>query len=383
MWRRGLASSAGELRRTALHDLHVERGGKMVPFAGWSMPIQYSDQGIMASTLHTRTQASLFDVGHMAQLHFRGKDRVRFLNWLMVSDVFELASWQGRYSLLTNDAAGIIDDTIVFNLEEEDMHFVVVNAGCADKDIQHFRDCLSRFDGDCSLEVVEEHALIALQGPKAAAVLSKLADVSLDDLYFYWSRVLEIVGAKCFVTRTGYTGEDGFEISIPNSHAVNIAQELLKFEEVALSGLGARDTLRLEAGLCLYGNDLDEATSPIEAGLAWTISKNKRVPGAFIGSDVVVRQLEEGVNAKRVGIIVEGPPAREHTEIQSEEGESLGAITSGTHSPTLQKPIAMGYVTPAFAKVGTKLQVVVREKIHPATVVKMPFVPTKYYTPSK
>ncbi|EXX59023.1 glycine decarboxylase subunit T [Rhizophagus irregularis DAOM 197198w] len=271
--KRNYAVSTEEpLKKTPLYDFHVENGGKMVPFAGWSMPVQYSSLGVLASHLHTRENASLFDVSHMLQMRLTGRDRVSFLEKLVVADLEELPVDNSILSVFTNENGGIIDDTVI--CKHNDHIHIVSNAACADKDTTHIRKEINKFQqrgGDVNLKIIDDHALLALQGPKAASVLQELCDKDLSDFMFMTARHLNIKGFDCHVTRSGYTGEDGFEIGVPSPASVHLANLLLKYPSVQLAGLGARDSLRLEAGLCLYGHDLDETTTPVEAGLTWTI----------------------------------------------------------------------------------------------------------------
>lgn len=378
---RRLCATAPALRETALHGLHVESGGKMVDFSGWSMPVQYSDVGIAASVGHTRTASSLFDVSHMLQLRIEGEGRVPFLESLVVSDIAELAPNCGRYTLLTNEGGGVVDDACVANMGD---HLrVVVNAGCAQKDLEHLQDQLSRWNGpDASLVVMDQHSLIALQGPQSASILAKLSQLdSLDDVGFFEARDLLVAGIPVSATRCGYTGEDGFELSVATENADKLARVLLEDTQVQLAGLGARDCLRLEAGLSLYGHDLDETITPVEARLNWTISKSRRARADFLGADVILKQLKEGTKVKRVGFVIEkGAPAREHAEVHSEDGTVLGAVCSGTFSPTLKKAIGMAYVTTGYSKKGTALQCIgLRGKASNAVVTPMPFVKTRYH----
>ncbi|CAB4408758.1 unnamed protein product [Rhizophagus irregularis] len=376
--KRNYAVSTEEpLKKTPLYDFHVENGGKMVPFAGWSMPVQYSSLGVLASHLHTRENASLFDVSHMLQMRLSGRDRVSFLEKLVVADLEELPVDNSILSVFTNENGGIIDDTVI--CKHNDHIHIVSNAACADKDTTHIRKEINKFQqrgGDVNLKIIDDHALLALQGPKAASVLQELCDKDLSDFMFMTARHLNIKGFDCHVTRSGYTGEDGFEIGVPSPASVHLANLLLKYPSVQLAGLGARDSLRLEAGLCLYGHDLDETTTPVEAGLTWTIGKRRRKESDFFGAEHVIPQIKGGVMRRRIGFIVEGAPARENAEIYNNKDELIGKVTSGGPSPSLQKNIAMGYVKSGYHKLSTELQVKVRNRMQKAQVVKMPFVPT-------
>ncbi|KAI7843213.1 hypothetical protein COHA_003193 [Chlorella ohadii] len=379
--RRGFADDAG-LLKTPLYDFHVANGGKMVPFAGWSMPIQYKDS-IMESTLWCRENASLFDVSHMCGLTLKGKDAIPFLESLVVGDIAGLADGTGTLSVFTNEKGGIIDDTVVTKVNDQEL-YIVVNAGCREKDLAHIGKHLEAYKakgGQVDLLLHDDRSLLALQGPKAATVLQQFVQQDLDKVYFSNFRRLDIKGVPCWLTRTGYTGEDGFELSIPNDKAVELADALNNDERVRLCGLGPRDSLRLEAGLCLYGNDLNEDLTPIEAGLTWTVGKRRREAFDFLGGEVVKQQLADGVTIRRVGFVSSGAPARQGSPVLTPDGTKVGEITSGAFSPCLKKNIAMGYVDKAQAKAGTALKVEVRGKQNDATVTKMPFVPTHYHKP--
>ncbi|XP_008224693.1 PREDICTED: aminomethyltransferase, mitochondrial [Prunus mume] len=382
--RRYFASEA-ELKKTVLYDFHVANGGKMVPFAGWGMPIQYKDS-IMDSTLNCRQNGSLFDVSHMCGLSLKGKDSIPFLEKLVIADVAGLAPGTGTLTVFTNEKGGSIDDSVITKVTDDHI-YLVVNAGCRDKDLAHIEEHMKAFKakgGDVSWHIHDERSLLALQGPLAAPTLQHLTKEDLSKLYFGEFRILDINGAHCFLTRTGYTGEDGFEISVPSEHAVDLAKAILEKSEgkVRLTGLGARDSLRLEAGLCLYGNDMEQHVTPVEAGLTWAIGKRRRAEGGFLGAELILKQLEEGPSIRRAGFISSGPPARSHSEIQNEKGETIGEVTSGGFSPCLKKNIAMGYVKSGSHKAGTKVKIIVRGKAYDGAVTKMPFVPTKYYKPS-
>lgn len=368
-----VADSGAPLQRTALHALHVALGAKMVPFAGYDMPVQYPD-GIIAEHQHTRAQASLFDVSHMGQVRLTGADAAGALETLVPGDLRALKTGEMRYTLFTNDVGGILDDLIVTNAG--DHLFVVVNAACKEADIAHMRAQLPK---GITLEPLSDRALLAIQGPAAAAVMARLAPAS-GNLKFMNAAAMDVAGFACFVTRSGYTGEDGFEISILDSQAETLAKRLLDQPEVRAAGLGARDTLRLEAGLCLYGHDIDTTTTPIEAGLAWTIGKRRRQDGGFPGAAIILAQLRDGAPRKRVGIKPEGrAPAREHTLIQDHSGGDIGEITSGGFGPTVSGPIAMGYVKAEFATPGTPLNLMVRGTARPAQVTALPFLPARYF----
>ena len=365
------------LFRTPLYDLHVELGGKMVPFAGYEMPVQYR-AGILKEHQQTRNRAGLFDVSHMGQVKLIGDGAAAAMERIVPVDVIDLAVHCQRYALFTNETGGILDDLMITNAG--DHLFVVVNAACKEQDIAHMRRHLA---GDCELELLEERALLALQGPAAGEVMASLAPASRQ-LIFMTAARLTLAGAECFVTRSGYTGEDGFEISVAADHAEAVARELLAHELVAPVGLGARDSLRLEAGLCLYGHDIDTSTTPIEASLLWAIQKVRRAGGereaGFPGADVILGQIAEGVSRKRVGIRPQGKvPVREGSELLDADGNPAGSVTSGGFGPTVGAPIAMGYVDIAFATPDTELQAIVRGKSYPVRVSKTSFVEQHYY----
>jgi aminomethyltransferase len=361
------------LHRTPLHDLHKSLGAKMVPFAGYDMPVQYA-AGIMAEHLHTRARAGLFDVSHMGQVRLDGAGAAQALEALVPSDVAGLAPGRMRYTLLTNDSAGILDDLMVTNAG--DHLLLVVNASRKRDDIAHLRRHLA---GRATLTPLDDRALLALQGPAAAAVLARVAP-SAAGMAFMSGAAMMVDGLSCFVTRSGYTGEDGFEISVAARSAERLARRLLAEPEAAPVGLGARDSLRLEAGLCLHGHDIDETTSVVEADLAWAVQKRRRAEGGFPGAGVVARQLKDGAPRKRVGIKPEGrAPAREGTEIVDATGTVIGRITSGGFGPSADGPIAMGYVATAQSALGTPLQLMVRGTPRPARIVPLPFVPHRYH----
>ncbi|KAG1469302.1 hypothetical protein G6F56_003330 [Rhizopus delemar] len=378
--KRFFSAVSDSVKKTALYDFHLQNGGKMVPFAGYYMPVQYNTLGISASHVHTRQKASIFDVSHMLQSRITGKDRNKFFEKLVVADLHQLPIGQGTLSLFTNEQGGIIDDTIV--MQQENSLYVVSNAACADKDTAHIQHHLREFQnqgGEAEFNIIRDHSLIAIQGPSAAAALETLIDKDLKDFSFMHGRHLDIAGIPCHVARSGYTGEDGFELSVPTSEIVRITEKLLSHPDVQLAGLGARDSLRLEAGLCLYGNDLDDTTTPVEAGLTWTIPKSRRETGGFLGAEHILPQIKGGVSRRRVGLLVEGAPARGGAEILDKEGQVIGKVTSGCPGPSIKKNIAMGYVKNGFHKKGTELSVKVRNKVSDAVVAKMPFVEAKYF----
>ncbi|WP_151635036.1 glycine cleavage system aminomethyltransferase GcvT [Noviherbaspirillum aerium] len=365
------------LARTPLYHLHLELGAKMVPFAGYEMPVQYPT-GVLKEHTHTRTQAGLFDVSHMGQVRLSGADAAAALETLVPVDIIDLPVGMQRYAVFTNENGGILDDLMVSN--GGDHLFVVVNAACKQQDLAHLQKHLG---GRCVIESLDDRALLALQGPAAAAVMARLAPETAS-MIFMKSTKVSLAGAECFISRSGYTGEDGFEISVPGNKAEEVARLLLAQPEVAPIGLGARDSLRLEAGLCLYGHDMDESTTPVEASLSWALSKSRRAdgarPGGYPGADVILRQLAEGVARKRVGLLVKDRmPVREGAELVDASGRSIGKVTSGGFGPTVGAPVAMGYVETAAAGIGTALQAIVRGKPVPVEVAKAPFTPQRYY----
>lgn len=367
------------LRHTALYDLHIELGARMVPFAGYAMPVQYP-LGVMKEHLHTRAAAGLFDVSHMGQVRLtpvNGSNIARALETLVPIDVLDLPVNKQRYAVFTNEQGGILDDLMISNMG--DSLFVVVNAACKQQDIAHMRRYL---EGLCKVEELADRALLALQGPAAAAVMERLLPESAA-MVFMDSKEVTLVGATCFISRSGYTGEDGFEISVPNHYAEKLARSLLAQPEVAAIGLGARDSLRLEAGLCLYGHDMDTTITPVEASLAWALSKVRRADGAraggYPGAAVIEGQLAEGVSKKRVGFqITEKVPVREGADIVDADGKIIGKVTSGGFGPSVNCPVAMGYVSESFSFIGTKLHAMVRGKPVAMEVVKTPFFPQRY-----
>ncbi|MDP6574093.1 MAG: glycine cleavage system aminomethyltransferase GcvT [Rhodospirillales bacterium] len=361
-----------DIKQTPLHALHEELGAKMVPFAGYAMAVQYT--GIIAEHQHTRQQASLFDVSHMGQAILRGENAIDVMETLVPSDLQNLAVGKTTYSVLTNASGGIIDDLMVSRAG--DHLFLVVNASRKEYDFEHIGSHLG--GSDCELEVMAERSLLALQGPAAAEVLARFAAPSRH-MVFMTGENLNIADIPCFVSRSGYTGEDGFEISVPSEHADRLARLLLGEAEVRPAGLGARDSLRLEAGLCLYGNDIDENTTPVEAALSWVISRRRRAEGGFPGADVILRQIAEGVERKRVGLHPDGKaPARAHTEVMDRQGNPIGEVTSGGFGPSVGGPIAMGYVNIEQARPEVPIDFIVRRKALPGRVVRLPFVEHRY-----
>jgi aminomethyltransferase len=363
---------------TPLYGLHVELGAKMVPFAGYAMPVQYPT-GIIKEHTHTRTQAGLFDVSHMGQVRLSGPDAAAALETLVPVDIIDLPAGMQRYALFTNVAGGVMDDLMVANMGDGSL-FVVVNAACKAQDIAHMQKHLA---GRCNIEVLDERALLALQGPAAGAVMARLAPATADMIFMNFTTVT-LAGVECYISRSGYTGEDGFEISVPADQAEVLARELLAQPEVLPIGLGARDSLRLEAGLCLYGHDLDVNTSPVESSLLWALSKVRRTdgerPGGYPGADVILGQIASGVAKKRVGLRPNSRvPVREGAELVDAAGRVVGVVTSGGFGPTLEAPVAMGYVETSLAQPGTALAAMVRGKPVPVEVVRTPFVAQRYY----
>lgn len=377
------ASKTTALKTTALHARHEQLGGKMVPFAGYSMPVQYPD-GIKDSHLFVRKSAGLFDVSHMGQVRLHGADRVRFLEKLVVADLEALAVGRAQLSLLMAENGGVIDDTIITNMG--DHLAMVINAGCKEKDVAHMQlhlDAARKAGMDVRLEIVRDHELLALQGPRAAQVLSEMVSshVDLTRMSFMNATRMDVDGLSCVVTRCGYTGEDGFELSVPMTGVTTLFDTLISRDEVRPAGLGARDSLRLEAGLCLYGNDMDEQITPVEAGLTWTIGRRRREGGAFLGAERVLPQLRDGVEKKRMMFVMKrGAPARGGETLTDEEGRAVGVVTSGGYSPSLGCAIGMGYAQRPANKSGTRLRVAVRSKVNDVVVTKMPLVATNYYT---
>jgi aminomethyltransferase len=363
-----------DLKTTPLFHLHQELGGKMVPFAGYAMPVNYP-MGVLKEHLFTRTGAGLFDVSHMGVVSLLGKDADKALEALVPADICGLAVGRQRYTQFTNAKGGMQDDLMVLRLA--DRISLVVNAACKHEDIAHLK--LNLEPKGIEVKPHPEWALLALQGPKAAQALAPLAE-GCEKMVFMSGAEMKVCGVPCLVTRSGYTGEDGYEIAMPNDKAVEIAKAILARPDVAPIGLGARDSLRLEAGLCLYGSDIDQTTSPVEADLVWTIGKRRREEGGFAGDSVILSHLKNGAARKRVGIKPEGrAPARAHTEIQDMNGKRIGEITSGGFGPSVDGPVAMGYVETAFAAPGTPVQLIVRDKPMPAKVAAMPFFAHRYF----
>lgn len=375
------AANTAPLKKTPLHALHLELGARMVPFAGYDMPVQYAS-GIIKEHLHTREKAGLFDVSHMGQAQLTGPSHettAAALEALVPGEILKLGRGRLRYTMLLNEEGGILDDLMVTRPaaeEEEGTLLLVVNAACKDADYAHIA---ARLPEGVSLETFDDKALLALQGPKAAGVLAQF-DPRAATLGFMTAAPLTLNGVPCHVSRSGYTGEDGFELSVPAERAEDIARALLASDDVEPIGLGARDTLRLEAGLCLYGHDIDETTSPAEAGLEWAIGKRRREEGGFPGAARIQRELREGASRRRVGMRPQGrAPAREGCPVQDIDGKAIGTVTSGGFGPSVGAPVAMGYVAASHSAAGTPIQILVRGTPMPAKVSEMPFVPHRYY----
>nr|WP_315195142.1 glycine cleavage system aminomethyltransferase GcvT [uncultured Aquabacterium sp.] len=371
------ASSSAPLLTTPLHALHIELGARMVPFGGYDMPVQYP-KGILAEHRHTRVAAGLFDVSHMGQVLLKGDAADAALESLVPVDIVDLGQFKQRYALFTNEAGGILDDLMVTRREHD--LFLVVNAACKHQDIAHLQQHIG---SRCTVEPLPEQALLALQGPQAVTALARL-NPGVQRLVFMTGGHFALDGIDCFVTRSGYTGEDGFEISVPGNQAERLARALLAQPEVQPIGLGARDTLRLEAGLCLYGHDIDTTTTPVEGALTWAIQKVRRAGGAraggYPGASVIDTQLAQGASRKRVGLIgSERVPVREGAQLVDASGAVIGQVTSGSLGPSVNQPVALAYVGAAHAAVGTAVFALVRDKKVPLTVSPLPFVPNGYF----
>jgi len=372
---------AQALKRTPLYELHCELGAKLTEFAGYEMPVQYS-LGILGEHQHTRTKAGLFDVSHMGQIILRGssyQETALAFERAIPMDVLGLKVGRQRYGFLTTDGGGILDDLMFSN--REDHIFVVLNAACKDSDIFHLRTLL---EPEISIEVIENRALIALQGPASETVLSEF-NSQISAMKFMDVETLSIAGAECWISRSGYTGEDGFEISIPSSAAEAITRSILSKQEVEFVGLGARDSLRLEAGLCLYGHDIDEETTPVEASLTWAIQKARKINGeranGFLGDEIIIQQLDTGTYRKRVGFLPQTrAPMREGVEIYETESskEVVGKITSGGYGPTVGHPVAMGYINSEYVDSNYNLFGELRGKRVPVKIAQLPFVPLNF-----
>ncbi|MEY4506254.1 MAG: glycine cleavage system aminomethyltransferase GcvT [Pseudomonadota bacterium] len=375
-------TNAPSLLNTPLNALHLELGARMVPFAGYSMPVQYP-MGLMQEHLHTRISAGLFDVSHMGQLRLVGPGAAAAFESLMPVDVIGLGVNKQRYGLLLNEGGGIIDDLMFVNrdvMNGGDI-FVIVNGACKHTDLAHIQQHIGQ---RCTVDAQFDRALLALQGPLSVKALQRVVP-GVETLVFMTGMAATWQGAGLYITRSGYTGEDGFEISLPADVADAFARALLAQPEVKPIGLGARNSLRLEAGLCLYGNDIDTRTTPTEAGLNWAIQKVRRTggerSGGFLGDVTVLAQLDgQALTRRRVGLIAaERVPVREHTELQNLQGQRIGEVTSGLLGPSIDRPVAMGYVSPEHAAIGTRIHAIVRGKAVPMDVVTLPFVPNRYH----
>ena len=367
-----------ELRTTPFHKMHVNAGAKMVPFAGYEMPVSYP-LGIKKEHNHTRERAGLFDVSHMGQIRLSGEHAMSALESLVPVDIIDLPLMRTRYALFTTENGGVLDDLMVTNLGDNDL-FLVVNAACKEADYDHLKNHLG---ASCEIEFYDDLALLALQGPKAAMVLSEFAP-SVKEMTFMTAKQTMLNDIDCFITRSGYTGEDGYEISVSAKDAESLASSLLSSEEVEWVGLGARDSLRLEAGLSLYGHELDISHSPVESSLNWALSKARRLGGEregnYLGSKVIMNQIENGSDTKVVGLIPEGRmPVRDGAIIQDENGNQVGYVTSGGFGPTLNKPISIARLETKFTYSHSKIFALVREKKIAVEIVKLPFVKHNYY----
>ncbi len=357
-----------EPQKTPLYDLHVALGGKMVDFAGWLMPVNYA-LGVAGEHKQCREKAALFDVSHMGQVGLHGEDVAAKLETLCPSAFTTLPSGKSRYTFFTNPEGGIMDDLIVS--AADDYMFAVVNASMREQDVAHLKTL--------DVEVIEiDRSLIAIQGPSAEAVVSAIVPEAAE-LKFMETGLFDLLGDECRISRLGYTGEDGYEISLPNERAVEITQKFLEHPDLEMAGLGARDSLRLEAGLCLYGNDIDNSTSPVEANLTWAMQKRRREEGGFPGAERIQRELADGPSRRLVGIKPEGrAPARRGVEVADKNGNVIGAISSGGFGPTYGGPVSMGYIAEMFAEPGTEVDLLIRGKAMPATIIKLPFVQQNY-----
>ncbi len=364
-----------DIQSTPLESLHLELGAKLVPFAGYAMPLQYR-VGIVQEHLHTRAAASLFDVSHMGQIVVEGPAAA--LERVVPGDIASLGLWRQRYSVLTSETGGILDDLMITHTPEH--FFLIVNAANKRQDADHLRARLAR---DCAIRVVEDHALLALQGPAAASVLGDL-EPRMHTLAFMSALRLPVAGVPCLISRSGYTGEDGFEISLPAARALEFARLLLRDPRVAPAGLGARDSLRLEAGLCLAGTDIDATRSPVEAGLSWVLAKKYLAPASapphFPGAPIILDQVSHGTPMVRVGIKPQSRiPFRHGLALCGQDGQVAGHVTSGTFGPSVNASIAMGYVARAYAAPGSRLVATIRDRQHTAEIVPMPFTPHRYH----
>jgi len=366
------------MKRSPLHDLQCEAQARLVPFAGYEMPLHYSE-GVLQEHLHTRKAVSLFDMSHMGQIEISGPHVQEELERLMPLDLDVLSLSHQAYTVLTNEKGGVIDELMITR-RNRDNFLLIVNAACKDKVIQHLSHELQY----SPIHILNDHALLALQGPHAMEVLLRLFPSEVGHLAFLEGMLVKFQGIECFVSRSGYTGEDGFEISIPAQHIEKLARKLLQIGDVKWAGLGARNTLRMEAGLCLYGHELSEDISPVAAGLGWSFSKSRcehgKKSGNFIGADIILHQLKTGTVDKRIGLVVQGKiPVQEGALLQDAEGNEVGEVTSGTFSPSLDVPIAMAYVEERCAKPGMELFTEVQGRSVTLNIAKLPFVAHHYF----
>ncbi|MBL95782.1 MAG: Aminomethyltransferase [Alphaproteobacteria bacterium MarineAlpha3_Bin5] len=373
----GSIEENARIERLYLEKFHQERGAKIVPFAGYAMPVHYSS-GIIAEHLHTRKAAALFDITHMGQALLKGLDPAKALESLAPSNFVELAPWQMCYTVLTNNKGGILDDFMVTNFGRS--LFLIVNGALKKADFSYIK---RNVNADVELETLDERAFFALQGPLSEQVLSRVFP-EVKEIFFLSSLELVFRDAICFVSRSGYSGEDGFEISVPFDVAHEFAEIVEAQPEVIMAGLGARDSLRLEAGLCLYGNDINQETTPIEAGLQWVVGKERVKTGGFPGANVIIDQVRQGPSRQRVGIRICGRAiARQNTEIESETGQKIGFVTSGGFCPSMKSPLAMGYVQSRFAGDNTRVRLLVRGKKIPGIIQPLPFIKHRYVRSSE
>uniref|UniRef100_D3TLX4 Aminomethyltransferase n=1 Tax=Glossina morsitans morsitans TaxID=37546 RepID=D3TLX4_GLOMM len=387
------ASAADKVEHTALYDFHVQHGGKIVNFGGYALPVQYADQGIAASHLHTRAHASIFDVSHMLQTYVHGKDAIECIESICTADIHNTSNANGSLTVFTNSAGCILDDLIVTRVNDKQL-YVVSNAAMKQQDMALMEAAVAKRKAegkDVSIEFLspKDQSLIALQGPSSVKALANLTKANLQQLYFMTTIISEVAGVNdCRITRCGYTGEDGVEISVPSSKIKHVTESLLQQTNgnVKMAGLGARDSLRLEAGLCLYGNDIDSNTTPIEGALAWLVAKRRRAELNFPGAEIIVNQLKSGVQKRRIGLKLstagKPPPARSGAHIYHNNVE-VGYVTSGCPSPSLGFNIAMGYIKEELKQAGTKVQVKIRDRFYDAEVAKMPFTKTNYFMKPK
>jgi aminomethyltransferase len=369
------------LKRTALYDFHVANGGKMVPFAGYEMAVLYSDMGLEESHMWCREHAAMFDVGHMGQLWITGADREAFLESISPGNIKDLKVGRSRLTQFTNENGGIEDDTII--TKRDGYIYEVINAACVDSDMKLINKAIKNFKGDVKIELIPDRALIALQGPKAAAIVDELCPTDLSKQPFMSQITGTIDGIEnCFLSRLGYTGEDGYEISVPNKYATKLAEKFLSYDEVKNAGLAPRDSLRLESGLCLYGSDMSKTWSVIESNLSWTIGKRRKQEANFPGAKVILDHLKNGTKVLRVGFTMDGQRvARPHYKIYDPANpkKQIGEVTSGTYSFCSKQPVGMCYVDTKFSKTGSAILVDVRGKVLPGKVAEMPFTPSGYY----